>query len=317
MYFWILLFAVGYLIFRFLRSNVSDGTVTSVNYHISRRCNYACGFCFHTAKTSSILKLNEAIEGVNLLHQAGMKKLNFAGGEPLLYPKFVGELAKYCKTVLGLESVSIVTNGSKLKESWFQKYGAFIDVLALSCDSFDETVNIKIGRAEGKKACQTNYAYKAAKICADYGIKFKINTVVNAYNWREDMCKHIAALKPKRWKVFQVLPLEGENKGCGALRDVDPFLVTKSQFDEFVKRHNVHKEVLVAESNELMQNSYLILDENMCFLNCSQGGKTPSKSILDVGVKQALRQAGFDNQTFVDRGGVYEWSRDQDIEDLS
>ena len=29
----------------------------SVNYHFTRKCNYSCGFCFHTAKTSYVLPL--------------------------------------------------------------------------------------------------------------------------------------------------------------------------------------------------------------------------------------------------------------------
>lgn len=49
---------------------------------------------------------------------------------------------------------------------------------------------------------------------------------------------------------------------------------------------------LVPEPNELMRNSYLILDENMCFLNCQGGSKTPSESLLTVGVEKALAQSG-------------------------
>jgi radical S-adenosyl methionine domain-containing protein 2 len=28
-----------------------------------------------------------------------MKKVNFAGGEPFLFPKFLGEMVQYCKEV--------------------------------------------------------------------------------------------------------------------------------------------------------------------------------------------------------------------------
>ena len=31
----------------------------SVNYHFLRTCNYSCGFCFHTAKTSYVLPIDE------------------------------------------------------------------------------------------------------------------------------------------------------------------------------------------------------------------------------------------------------------------
>ena len=43
----------------------------SVNYHFTRQCNYGCGFCFHTAKTSFVLPLEEAKCGLRLLKNAG------------------------------------------------------------------------------------------------------------------------------------------------------------------------------------------------------------------------------------------------------
>ncbi len=51
-----------------------------------------------------------------------------------------------------------------------------------------------------------------------------------------------------------------------------------------------------------------MLDEDMCFLDCSTGSKVPSRSIFEVGVEQALLQAGFDEDQFLKRGGVYEWT---------
>lgn len=44
----------------------------SVNYHFTRQCNYRCGFCFHTAKTSFVLPLEEAKRGLQMLKEAGM-----------------------------------------------------------------------------------------------------------------------------------------------------------------------------------------------------------------------------------------------------
>ena len=55
----------------------SDGAVVpeSVNYHLTRQCNYKCGFCFHTAKTSFVLKLEDATRGLKLLREAGKSLL--------------------------------------------------------------------------------------------------------------------------------------------------------------------------------------------------------------------------------------------------
>ena len=63
------------------------------------------------------------------------------------------------------------------------------------------------------------------------------------------------------------------------------------------------------ESNEAMRNSYLILDEYMRFLDNTGGSKTPSCSLLDVGVGAAMDRAGFDQAMFLKRGGKYQWSK--------
>lgn len=101
-----------------------------------------------------------------------MRKLNMAGGEPFLHAQLLSCVLRYCKTELRLESTSIVSNGSKMRESWMR------------------------GNAR----------------CRKYNVKFKLNTVVNAYNWDEDMAAQVAALAAFRWKVFQCLIDKGS---CG------------------------------------------------------------------------------------------------------
>ena len=82
-----------------------------------------------------------------------------------------------------------------------------------------------------------------------------------------------------------------------------------------------------------MKDSYLLLDEEMryvvifvdfgshdeCFydrfLNCSDSGKRPGRSLLNVGVEEALKDAGFDEKTFFERGGVFDWGRESDSEE--
>ena len=66
---------------------------------------------------------------------------------------------------------------------------------------------------------------------------------------------------------------------------------------------------MVPEDNETMRNSYLILDEYMRFLDCTSGGKEPSDSLLDVGVRAAMDCSGFDRAMFIRRGGKYKWSK--------
>ena len=94
----------------------------SVNYFFTRKCNAECGFCFHTAKTSFVAPIEDAKRGLALLKTAGMRKINLAGGEPFLHKKYMAEILVYCRDVLGLESISIISNGRFVDEQFLQRY---------------------------------------------------------------------------------------------------------------------------------------------------------------------------------------------------
>lgn len=261
------------------------------------------------------------------LRAAGTEKINFSGGEPFLHARLLGQMVDYCKRDLSM-SVSIVSNGSRIKENWLLEHHGSVDYLAISCDSLIDSTNAATGRRErlagGQTVTQTQILQQVAQWCRQYDILLKVNTVVNANNWQEDMSVGIADLRPQRWKVFQCLAIAGENTGFGAHRDVEPFIVSDAKFTAFIDRHRRLNPV--PESNDDMKDSYLILDEQMRFLNCQRGDKRPGRSILDVGVMCALAEAGFDNDAFQRRGGHYIYDKTiaaqdmqpsvQDIEDF-
>jgi radical S-adenosyl methionine domain-containing protein 2 len=238
-----------------------------------------------------------------------MRKINFAGGEPFLYPSFLGDLVKFCKSELKLESVSIISNGSKIKAEWLEEFAPYLDILGISCDSFVEEINVKIGRGTGK---HIENIFKVRELCHDYNIKFKLNTVVCKHNYMEDMNDYIKRLEPFRWKCFQVLVVKTENDGVSsqAIRDATEFLISKEQYEMFCEKHK-NQPSFIKESNELMRSSYLILDEYMRFLDKGDDEKyVISESILNVDVEQALSQIKWDERSFHDRNGEYDWSRD-------
>ena len=72
----------------------------------------------------------------------------FSGGEPFIegrQGKFVGEMVRYCKHELGL-SVSIVSNGSLIKEQWFNDYGKYI-LLVNSLFSVAGCIKVQISQS--------------------------------------------------------------------------------------------------------------------------------------------------------------------------
>ena len=150
--------------------------------------------------------------------------------------------------------------------------------------------------------------FRVAGWCRRYGVKFKLNTVVNAHNWDEDMAASVERLDPFRWKVFQCLIVAGENEDETRKRDARAFLVTEEQWKTFCDRH-AHLECCVPEDNAAMASSYLLLDEYMRFVDKGEGMMTTSDSILSVGVKEAMKQVVWDKKSFVERGGIYDWAR--------
>lgn len=287
----------------------------SVNFHFTRKCNKTCVFCFHTEKTSHVASMDEMKHGLRLLQEAGMKKINFAGGEPFLYPKILAQLCHFCKEELKLESVSIISNGTKISQEWLKENSKYIAVLGISCDSFDEQTNIDIGRGTGNNG---KTLFRIRGWCAELGIKFKLNTVVLLWNWEEDMADTIEKLDPFRWKVFQVLPVEGENDASEQQTGIDKrkrnankVLISDEQFEAFCDRHK-HLKCFVPESNQLMASSYLIVDEYLRFLDKGSDKETASASILDVGVQTAMKQVRWDQRAYQERGGVYEWTKGEE-----
>lgn len=295
--------------------------IVAVNFHFTRMCNYACGFCFHTAKTSHVESLENALRIIRMLRDKGCEKINFAGGEPFLpqYRSMLGEMVKFSKVDCKFPSVSIISNGVYVTREWFERYSQYLDILGISCDSVNEDVNQIIGRGKGD---HIKHVRRSAALCHEFGVMFKMNTVVNRYNWDEDLSDLVQELKPFRWKIFQVLPLEGENKGPNALRDVNRFLISSAQFEKFVNLHRSslrNPSMIKVENNAMMQASYILVDEHGRFLDSSTGGKQPTASMLEVGIDEALRQlgrsagGGFDSDAFARRDGAYRagpaWSR--------
>lgn len=277
----------------------------SVNYHLLEACNMRCKFCFATFEDihRSKRKTEMAIAIIQELAAVGFRKITFAGGEPTLRQDLpiLLETAKKC----GMTNM-LVTNGSRiLDRDYYTSISGHLDWLVLSIDSFNEETNLASGRfLNGGNAISANdYVALCAKAQKD-GLKLKINTVVSRYNWQESMSEFIQQISPKRWKIFQALPVEGQNS-----RNSGEFEISAMEYYAFLKRHcdDGLSELIIPEDNDAMTGSYVMVAPNGCFFDNSKGHHTYSKPILEVGVVEALRGVHFDLAKFHKRGGLYSW----------
>ncbi|MCB9528411.1 MAG: radical SAM protein [Myxococcales bacterium] len=271
----------------------------AVNYHLYRPCNLRCRFCFATFRdVRGRLPLEETRRLLALLRAAGTQKINFAGGEPTLHPE-IGPIIAEARR-LGF-TVSLITNGARL-DALLDAQASDLDWVGLSVDSADEATQAALGRGDGEHV--TRSLALAARIRAA-GIRLKLNTVVTALNWREDMRPFVRLMRPERWKVFQVLPVEGQNDG-----KVEPLLITATELDAFVARHRtLARDGLapIVEDNDAMTGSYAMIDPIGRFYCNTAGRHTYSDPILEAGVEAAAAQVGFRFERLVERGGLYPW----------
>ena len=266
-----------------------------------------CGFCFATfhdlpSQGTTCLPQSDSTRLITLIAEAGVRKINFAGGEPTLCP-WLPELICHAKS-LGLIT-SVVTNGSRITEAWLDNLAGRLDILAISIDSVDAERQRKIGRLVNGKPPMTEADYLSIGASTKArDIRLKVNTVVNRHNVDEDFRPFVRAIGPERWKIFQALPVEGQND-----LHFDEFAIAPDEFDLYVTRNrSVEWDGIrvVPENNEAMTGSYLMIDPLGRFFDNTKGEHTYSSPILEVGVETALAEIRVYPDRFVGRGGLYD-----------
>ncbi len=274
----------------------------TVSFHVIKPCNMNCKFCYATYNNFKVQK-QLTISDTNVilmkLHEAGVKKVTFAGGEPMLW-KPLSAAIRNAKSV-GF-TTSIITNGSLLTEEWLSENRKYLDWIGISIDSLYIGTNMKIGR-QTKDKISGYFDYKTKiDLIKKYGYKLKINTVVNKYNFEEDFNGFINYAKPSRWKVFQAMKVQGQNDAT-----FEEVRVTDEEYDLFIYKHR-HNHCIVPENNADMTQSYLLIDPKGRFYeNNGVDNNKHSDSLITHSVDHCIKQITLNRETFVSRGGLYEW----------
>lgn len=255
-----------------------------------------CKFCYATFDDMHVQMLHEADakDVIVKLKNAGLQKLTFAGGEPLLY-KHLKSVIKFSKSI-GLVT-SIITNGSLLTDAWLKEMYPWLNWIGVSVDSIDVDTQYKIGRYAN---AEVSYCSLINRI-QHYGYRLKINTVVNRYNWQEDLNYFLNFAKPERWKVFQTLKVEGQND-----KQFDEIKCSDVQFHSFIQKHK-EQSSLVPEDNAAMTGSYLLIDPQGRLFENSAGKHTYSSQLQHNDIDKCLSEINLNRKMFIKRGGLYQW----------
>ncbi len=113
---------------------INKNDIKSIDLFITEECNMNCTYCF-SPRRNNILTIEQGKRILDRMKDISpdAMSVNFFGGEPLLYPKIVLELAKYARQKLWTDkdnkhysSFHIVTNGTYFDEEMFKSY-KFLD----------------------------------------------------------------------------------------------------------------------------------------------------------------------------------------------
>ena len=273
--------------------------VISANIHLTNRCNYDCIFCFSRGIDVSELSVDEWKRILNdMICRREISKINFAGGEPLLY-RDLKECIRYTKQ-LGA-TTSIVTNGSRVDEKFLEDVSGYLDWIGFSIDSCLEKTEEALGRhSSGHR--HLDHIIRISKTARNLGMHIKLNVAVTRPCLCDDFHQIIEDVNPDRVKFMQITKVPGTNSKGWAKTSVTP-----EEFEDFVKRHS---NVLlpfgfrpVFETSEDMIDSYLMIDPLGRVRLGTHGGYVymPYDTYWNGSMN-------VNYESYVRRGGIYDWS---------
>jgi radical S-adenosyl methionine domain-containing protein 2 len=298
-----------------------DKTIV-INWHVTEACNYHCKFCFAKwNKPTEVWSNPENVEKVisnvyNHLRSQNFShiRLNIVGGEPVMFPERLWNVVKIAYKY-GME-ISIITNGCYLEN--IRPFAHTISQVGISVDSLDHQTNMDIGRECGGKTISFEQLYQKIecirKINPD--IKFKLNTVVNEFNYNEILVESFLKLKVHKWKILRQMPFNGK----GGVSDYQFYAFVKNNYKEDLMRLNVpsvlslphiygsdrssddsSRQVIFIEDTEAMTESYLMISPDGRLFQNGGNQYSYSRPLTEVSMADALADIKFDQEKFNNR----------------
>lgn len=152
----------------------------TANFIVTRNCNCNCIFCgveHKSLKKDLESDYNKIKHIIDRLDESGIFRINFFGGEPLVYPHII-KAVKYAKSKNFY--TSMVSNGLALSESMCEDFKNTLDVIGISIHGLEDTHNSLTRIPNSFKN-----AIKSLKLLNKYNIPVCINMTVTKNNYTE------------------------------------------------------------------------------------------------------------------------------------
>lgn len=125
---------------------MKDNYSSDINYlkiSLTDKCNLRCVYCkeeddsIEEEYISNLLSLDDYKFIIKSFKELGINKIEFVGGEPLLYP-YLKELIHFAKQECNIEDISITTNGQHFSEKALELRNSGLNRVNISIDSLKE-----------------------------------------------------------------------------------------------------------------------------------------------------------------------------------
>lgn len=225
-----------------------------------------------------------------------VKFLNFAGGEPLLFPHFFDVFEYAYKKGFTL---SIITNGYFLKnpESIPSRFFQKLSMLGISVDSTNEDALKEMGRCDKRgnvlSLAELKHIILSAKK-ANPSIRIKLNTTVCKCNKDEHLTAKLSNLPIRRWKFLKMKPFQ--YKGFSNY-DIS---VSEAEFKRFVRNNPIQVPEKVIEDN--LESSYVFIDNAGNLLdNSEENGYKIVGNLLEEDFQSIMERYSLDRSLYFSR----------------
>jgi len=179
-----------------------------VKLSITGRCNYSCDFCFNRNLSQSPKELSarDARKTIKGIADAGIEKVRFTGGEPLLRPDIFG-LMEYAKR-LGL-FVMLNTNGSLLGEKTVSRLRACCDDILVSLNAANASDEARLSGRKGKGLFAAKLS--GLKALSQESLFVRASTILSRRNIQklQEFSGLADSLSVKQWLLLRPIPNPG------------------------------------------------------------------------------------------------------------
>lgn len=191
---------------------MNDKFGRKINYariSLTDRCNLSCVYCEESSLQHDKIYINDDLTFENYkfiikgLSDIGITKIEFLGGEPLLYPN-LKELINFTYEECNIDNISINTNGIGLATIARELRGYGLNEVNIRLDSLKEYKYKTIsGNGELK------YVLDSIMTCVKLGIKVKVDCIpINRFN-DDELLDFIALITnyPIEVRFIELIPI--------------------------------------------------------------------------------------------------------------